>query len=960
MRNRIRLADQMDSPSSDEATKPRWKIALTLAAVVCIALPSTPFASAANPVQSTLPPPLNAATLNAQKSDAASSPEQLLDCPAKFITATCADTDGNYWIGTEDQGIFLYVPGGAFVAPLSADVQGPLSVLTPLPSKVASSRSATTTSPYRQFTVADGLGDNNAYALACDRLGRIWVGHLNHGVSVYNGKKWQNYNIIAGLARDGQPNSDPQPSLAGPNGARVFAIATCPTDGDIWIATEVGLSRYSLSNDVWVYYTRAEGLPSDQASSLAFNKQGDIFVGTQCDGIAIARAIDNYKTWTVTPGPEKMPITPTGTGLPSALINCLLVTEGSSGESHKALPSGSVVIAHPPPSALPETIYAGTTTGLAWSTDNGITWSYIRGRDYADKVNGLYGGPPKGWTSPAKDVQSALLAEDYITCLSEDAQSRIFVGHRERGYEILDGKSKQPIFASSAHSKLAKLDGYVNAILASRASPESSGDVFHTRIPEPIAGDSVHGTSAFPIPPTIPSTSLKSITLSRPKAITTPLTLIARYGSGASLLFHNLKTLDLVAPNAQSANQESAIPFPLAARPPTMIELTTMLASLEKACTTGAPGNTSVVPLPDDWVTQGDYLGRYGRYWVCLAATLSPYDFVWGAGSKNISYFTRIGPNHRKGDSVRYWIHWLYTANHRSLELPQTYLDSRLAKKLTKPDVSRRQSEWDDHGEAYDRSHEGPDTYISLRVPEGRFMLSLYDFNKDGHTGIARYRDYSVSIRQHPSMDLTDITDFKSQPELAHSRIRDFWGGMYKRFLVQGPIMLTVQINRNYSRTTILAGIMLDLLDENPPPYFETWDHWASRQASTSEMVTIGSTTPLNGLVLKGIQLLDKLRSVAPGRYAYVAQRSYLALIRWLTATSQSRVKTDTPSVATCLYRLGLYTRWEEQQRTMNLCPARDIEKSLHWKGQKDTDDDECNRLVIAAVAMRPTDSKKP
>ena len=31
------------------------------------------------------------------------------------------------------------------------------------------------------------LGDDDIYALACDKLGRIWVGNLNHGVSVYDG-----------------------------------------------------------------------------------------------------------------------------------------------------------------------------------------------------------------------------------------------------------------------------------------------------------------------------------------------------------------------------------------------------------------------------------------------------------------------------------------------------------------------------------------------------------------------------------------------------------------------------------------------------------------------------------------------------------------------------------------------------------------------------------------------------
>ena len=34
------------------------------------------------------------------------------------------------------------------------------------------------------FSTKDGLGDNDAYALTTDRLGRTWVGHRGHGVSV--------------------------------------------------------------------------------------------------------------------------------------------------------------------------------------------------------------------------------------------------------------------------------------------------------------------------------------------------------------------------------------------------------------------------------------------------------------------------------------------------------------------------------------------------------------------------------------------------------------------------------------------------------------------------------------------------------------------------------------------------------------------------------------------------------
>src|SRR4029077_19578052 len=101
----------------------------------------------------------------------------------QFIMALARDAQGNVWAGCEDQGVW---------------------------------KMDAVTSRWQQFTTAAGLGDDNGYALACDRLGRVWVGHLNHGVSVYNGQKWQNYEPVGGMSR---PDS-----LSGPLGERVFAI----------------------------------------------------------------------------------------------------------------------------------------------------------------------------------------------------------------------------------------------------------------------------------------------------------------------------------------------------------------------------------------------------------------------------------------------------------------------------------------------------------------------------------------------------------------------------------------------------------------------------------------------------------------------------------------------------------------------------------------------------------------
>lgn len=168
---------------------------------------------------------------------------------------------------------------------------------------------------WRQFTVKDGLGDNDAIAIAADRKGRIWVGHLNHGVSVWNGASWRNYGV-----------------LDGPPGERVFDIAVCPRDGDVWVATNAGLARYSDANNSWTSFSRADGLTSDQISSIAFDSDGDVYCGTQADGLNIARAAEGYRNWTSVRANTVMPDRAAGVGLPSNLVNDVLAAHGRPGD----------------------------------------------------------------------------------------------------------------------------------------------------------------------------------------------------------------------------------------------------------------------------------------------------------------------------------------------------------------------------------------------------------------------------------------------------------------------------------------------------------------------------------------------------------------------------------------------------------------------------------------------------
>ena len=409
-----------------------------------------------------------------------------------FVTSLCTDRHNHTFIATEDQGVWQFDP------------------------------SAPVGNQYTHFTTADGLGSDDVYAVLCDAKGRLFAGTL-HGLSVYNGRKWKTYGPLEGLS-----------------GFRVFALAACPTTGDVWIATEGGLTRYLPGQDRWQQYSRLDGLPSDAVQCLAFNKRGDLFAGTQADGIVIATAASGYKTWRVVRGPRQMPNTPGGDGLPTSLINCLYV-------------------------ASDDTVCAGTTTGLASSKDSGQTWRFLRGADWEAKVNGLYHGPKP----QATDTQGRLLLEDWVTSLADDGAGHLLIGHRQQGLEVvnlLDGKRLFP------GPKDSQPTDYVMALL-----------------PQPDGTALIGGYGGGLLQRSLPDAVAKPALASQ----TTP------------------------TPQTASTNQEPSAP-PTAAKPPTLAELKALLRVVSAVPPDKAELQPKAIALDDDWVTEGDWLGRYGRYWACL------------------------------------------------------------------------------------------------------------------------------------------------------------------------------------------------------------------------------------------------------------------------------------------------------------------------------------------------------
>lgn len=244
-----------------------------------------------------------------------------------------------------------------------------------------------------------------------------------------------------------------------------------------------------------------------------------------------------------------------------------------------------------------------------------------------------------------------------------------------------------------------------------------------------------------------------------------------------------------------------------------------------------------------------------------------------------------------------------------------------------------------------------------MRIPSGNFMLSLYDYNKDGYFSDNRFRDYRVSIRrQPPGRSLYDISEFAQQPEWARERIHDFRSGVWKRFLVRGPQQLTIEVNRNFSYNTILAGMTLDQISETPAPYFRTFeqDRVLERTLQTQKLVRLRETpaiyvrhfapaTTEAAAATKLFDALSWLRLTNPTWWTSESRRYYFALTLWFEAQGKAanshfqpvkedkEEQTTTARLGTCFYALRMFDSWEKTQRKVGLTPARDVEKSLRW-----------------------------
>lgn len=145
---------------------------------------------------------------------------------AESVEDMMVDTEGNVWIATYDNGLFMWNEHET-----------------------------------RHFSKANGLPTNYMYSVLEDNVGNIWVGTNGGGVSKFEGEMFTHITSNDGLLSD------------------VVMSILEDSKGNFWFATEEGLTR----KDRWghmSHFTKEDGLASNDLYYVFEDSHGSIWVST--------------------------------------------------------------------------------------------------------------------------------------------------------------------------------------------------------------------------------------------------------------------------------------------------------------------------------------------------------------------------------------------------------------------------------------------------------------------------------------------------------------------------------------------------------------------------------------------------------------------------------------------------------------------------------------------------------
>jgi ligand-binding sensor domain-containing protein len=200
----------------------------------------------------------------------------------EFVRTMYQDKKGNYWFGTNGDGIIRY-DGQTLQKMTLADVSPNFRVLEIVEDKAGNLWFGTSEGlikydgeKFRTFSKKEGLpgDDMEIWGLTIDKNGLIWIGSIG-GVSHFDGERFIPFSL---------PNSiveNPKPMLSH---KLVFKILE-DNNGTMWFATD-GNGIFKFRNGEFIHLTAKYELTDNNVADILEDKKGNIWIGTFYGGVS--------------------------------------------------------------------------------------------------------------------------------------------------------------------------------------------------------------------------------------------------------------------------------------------------------------------------------------------------------------------------------------------------------------------------------------------------------------------------------------------------------------------------------------------------------------------------------------------------------------------------------------------------------------------------------------------------
>ena len=198
----------------------------------------------------------------------------------EFVRTMYQDKKGNYWFGTNGNGIIRY--DGKTLEKISIEGLRPFNVVREIVEDKAGYLWFGTDNglikyygeKFTTYSEKDGLKDGEIWGLTIDKSGCIWVGSTG-GISLFDGKKFTPFLLPDTKVENLKPMLSDK--LA-------FKFLE-DKNGTMWFVTD-GNGIFKYKSGEFIHLTAKNGLTYNNVADILEDKQGNIWIGTFNGGVS--------------------------------------------------------------------------------------------------------------------------------------------------------------------------------------------------------------------------------------------------------------------------------------------------------------------------------------------------------------------------------------------------------------------------------------------------------------------------------------------------------------------------------------------------------------------------------------------------------------------------------------------------------------------------------------------------